>query len=461
MRLLIGFLTLVLMVTACAAPGQPTSAPQGTEAPKAPAVVLDGTLKSSLLATVMKTSPRDNVLLPIDPVSGAALPGYEPISLGQTYFYALSRDRQILAVISYPGDVTERGSLLLIDLPAWKVRRSELKLGGWVNAMAFSPDGKRLAVAHGESTYGLTMVDTQAGTIMVQAPTTYTVTHLKFTKSGEALMLYGPSIASGLEPDPPVVRLVKAADLSTRWSAELQDVRDGMFPKDETITQLEMYQPGNSIYFNPGLDFAPDRDALYIVHSDSERLTTVDFDAQKVKTTDIQPKLSLSQRLLSLTAGVAHAKGEDGTSKQAVVSPDGQVLYVIGVRSTSLIQKGNLQTERTPLGLEIIRTSDGSRAAQIETDASELSLAPDGQLLYLRNWGSSVPWTEIFDTSNRRIIAHKEALYGVPTLLINGDFLLVSAYSTSEISYPISVLEPDGSRLLGEWTSKQYVDVVR
>ena len=188
-------------------------------------------------------------------------------------------------------------------------------------------------------------------------------------------MLYSPatSMADGLTPDPPHVYLLDAADLSQRWSAVLEGVRDGVFPKDKTVTRENHYEPGKSLYLSPGTAFAPDRDALYIVHANFEQLTTVDFDQQRINTVEVGAKLSWFEKLLSLSAGIAHAKGE-GTSKQIVVSPDGKFLYVVGVNNTIGKEdpQGNLGFNQTSLGLEILQANDGSRLKYLETDATEI-----------------------------------------------------------------------------------------
>jgi hypothetical protein len=116
--------------------------------------------------------------------------------------------------------------------------------------------------------------------------------------------------------------------------------------------------------------------------------------------------------------------------------------------------------EQTPLGLEIIQTTDGSLQRHVETDATEISLAPDGRFLYLRNWGShpeNIPWTEIFDTRSQQIIARKDKVSASPALLMNGEILLASTYSTAETSHHMSILQPDGLTLLAEWTDQSYI----
>jgi DNA-binding beta-propeller fold protein YncE len=463
MRLLPVFLAFLLILTACAAPSQPTMAPASVSEPESKGPVLDGTFETSLLVTEWKGGSEGNLLFPLDPATGTALPGYTPISLGYSSNHAFSPDRQTLAVVSFPNESSSSGSLFLIDLPAWKTRDLGLELGGWVHSIVFSPDGKQLAIAHGESSFKLTLVDIEEGTIAAQSQTESYVSRIKFTEGGEALMLYHPTIdpANGLSAGPPQILLLEAVDLTPLWSAKLKDVREGIYPKDENVTPSNIHEPGQTFYISPGLAFAPDRDAVYVVHADSEQLTTVDFESQTIKTVDVQPKLTWFERFLSLTAGVAHAKIGDGMTRQAAISPDGHFLYVVGVNNATFQDgQGNWDMEQTPLGLEIIQTSDGSRVERIDTDTTELSLTPDGRLLYLRNWGNSqdnMPWTEIFDAASGQLITRKTGISGMPALLMNGEFLLVSTYSTAETSHHMSVLEPDGSSVLEEWTSTEYI----
>lgn len=476
MRAIPFFLILITILAACApvtthhpepvasrtTPREPTPAPTKF-VPEAPTPNIQATLETSLLATQWQGKSKGNILFPADPATGTPLPEYTPISLGLSSFHIFSPDRRTLAVVTFPNDYAYDGSLLLIDLPGWRTQRFELELRGWVNAMVFSPDGKQLAISHGDSRYTLTIIDTAKGVITAQSQTNSFISRLKFTDSGEALMLYGPTNypVNGLTAGPPQVLLLDVKDLTSRWSVELEEVHDGIFPKDEDVTAANIHEPGQAFYISPGLAFAPDRDALYVVHADSEQLTTVDFAAQKVETVEIQTKLTWFERLLSITAGVAYAKIGDGIIRQAAVSPDGQFLYVVGVNNATFQDKqGNWQMEQTPFGLEIIQTRDGNRVEHIETDTTELSLSPDGRFLYLRNWGTHpkyLPWTEIFDTSSQQFIARKDNLSATPALLMNGEFLLTSTFSTSEYSHHMSILEPDGSSVLAEWTDSESV----
>ena len=473
MRLITFLLTFLLILTACAAPAkdlsqttpsldmEPTIAPvKPTIAPTE--VATKATFESSLLAVEWVGRSKGNLLFPLDPASGTALSAYTPIPLGQSYSYAFSPDRRTLAAVTFQNDQATNGNFLLVDLKTWKTRPLELKPNGWISTMVFSPDGKRLAIADGLSTYRLTIFDIEDGVISAQTKEDSLITRMKFTANSESLMLYGTVIQNRyteneISGGAPHVKLLDAADLSPRWSVELEVVHDGIFPKDENVTP-DLSQPGTALYISPAVVFAPDQNTLYVAHADSDDLTIADFDAQKVETVEIESELSWFERLLSLTAGVAHAKVADGTSKQAVISPDGQFLYVVGLHYESFQdQSGNWQTSQTPLGLEIIRTSDGSRLEHFETDSSDLSLSPDGRYLYLRNWTNTAPWTEIFDTAKLQITSHHKEIYASPVLRMNGEFLLVSTYSVSDVLHQLSIFQLDGSNMLAEWTSSNYV----
>jgi WD40 repeat protein len=345
MRLPTFSLIFILILTACAAPATPqvpTSPSIKLQATAVPTeVTAEATFETSLLATEWKGHSEGILLYPLDPANGSALLGYEPIPLGGSYSYAFSPDRRTLAIVNFTNDspsYSANGSLILIDLAAWKTRQLQPELNGWVTAMVFSPDGTRLAITYGEYTNNLAIFDLQQGIITAREQTDSFVTRLKFTADGESLMLYtmnSQATGDGMSANPPQVLLLDAADLSPRWTAELVSVHDGVFPTDEKTTSANFHEPGRALYFSPGVAFAPNRDVLHVVHADSDQLTTVDFETQQVQTLEIHTELNWFERLLSLTAGVAHAKVGDGTSKQIAVSPDGQFLYVVGVHNES------------------------------------------------------------------------------------------------------------------------------
>src|SRR5919108_6584459 len=150
MRILTFLLTFVFTLTACAAPAKDLSqtAPQAepsletapTSVPVKPtAVPIEAVTKTtfddSLLVVEWKSRSEGNLLFPLDPTTGKALPDYEPIPFGQGYSHAFSPDRRTLAAVTYLNDQATKGNLLLIDLDAWKTHSLELESNGWVSAI--------------------------------------------------------------------------------------------------------------------------------------------------------------------------------------------------------------------------------------------------------------------------------------------------------------------------------------
>jgi dipeptidyl aminopeptidase/acylaminoacyl peptidase len=478
-----------LLFAACSA--IPAKAPEASTqsdapTPKQPAAK-PGTLAASIPVAIWESASEGHLLVPIDPANGQALADYEPISidptsgkaltdykpisLGQAISHAFSPDLHTLAVVGFASsEFPSGGSLHLIDLSTWEGQVQELQLDGYVNAMDFSPDGKQLAISHGDTTGQVLIFDTskpfvKAKSAVRQNSMDFFIYNMKFTSDGNGLMVYGSQIenrytVNEMSPNPPIVALLDSADLSVRWKTLLKGVRHGVVPKDESgDVSADLHQPGQAIYLYPGLAFAPGQDILYVVHPDEDKLTTVDFGAQKVSTVQIKPQLSWFERLLSLTAGVAHAKIAEGTSKQAVASQDGQFLYIVGQRNDLIQDKnGNWQMIENPLGLQIVRAKDGSRMAYYDTEASELSISPDGRYLYLRGWGETQDgaWTQVFDTSTNQAIAHMDGMWLVPTRRANGAPVLASSvWMNDERDYQNAIV--DSRSVLAEWVSPDYL----
>jgi hypothetical protein len=336
--------------------------------------------------------------------------------------------------------------------------------------MDFSSDGKHLAISHGNDKSRLLLLEMdkpfeKSESAVRENSMDFLIHNMKFTTNGSGLMIYGSQIenrftANEMSPSPPIVALLDNADLSVRWKAELDGVHHGVLPKDENgDTTVDLHQPGQAVYLYPGLDFAPDRDALYVVHPDEDELTTVDFGAQKVSTAEIKPQLSWLERLLSLTVGVAHAKIAEGTRKDVVVSPDGQFLYIVGQR-TDLIQdkSGDWQMIENPLGLQIVRAADGSRLAYYDSEASEISISADGRYLYLRGWGDAQDSarTEVFDTSKNKAITRLDGMWLVPTRYANGAPVFASSVWLNDKGEHQNAIV-DSQTVLAEWVSPEYL----
>jgi len=474
-------LAVVLVLAACTAlpsnvpaepnqPSMPDPVQRETATPQSP-LSKPGTLADSVPVAEWTGNPGSHLLVPVDPASGQPLAGYEPIPLGQAISHAFSSDGNTLAVVGFESSERPRGGTLhMIDLATWDDQTQELQLEGYVNAMAFDPDGEQLVIAHSDVKNQVLILDVgkpfvKSKTAVRQTLLDFFVHKLKFNTDGSGLIVYGTKVenrytVNEMSPESPVAVLLDSADLGLRWEANLEGVRHGIVPKDENEgASVDMSQPGQAIYLYPGLAFAPEGDILYVVHPDEDKLTTVDFGAQNVSTAEIKPQLSWIERLLALTARVAHAKVAEGTSKYAVASPDGQFLYIVGQRNDLIQDKnGNWQMISNPLGLQIVRAEDGSRLAQIDTEASELSISADGRYLYLRSWDETQnsPWTQMFDTSSSQSTARMDGMWLVPTRRANGAPILASSVWMNDKGEHRNVLV-DSQSVLAEWVSPDYL----
>ncbi len=251
-----------------------------------------------------------------------------------------------------------------------------------------------------------------------------------------------------------------AGDLSQLWRDGLEGVRDGVYPKDEVAGEnVDLHQPGVAIYYFPGLVFAPDRDALYVVHPDQDRLTTVDYATRTVETVEIRPQLSWFERLLSLGASTAHAKVAEGTDRRVVISPDGELLYIVGQES-DLYQdaNGDWQVRSKQLDLQVVRTVDGVQVGGSDTEAEQLSISADGSTLYLLGWEADVPWTEVVETAQvQETITRLEGMWLRPGYRIDGEVLLLASDWIGGRGHHIAVADPKALKVLNEWTSARYL----
>ena len=388
-----------------------------------------------------------NKLLVISSVTGKAFDAFPPIPLGQNLAGdAFQPDGHTLALVS-------AGQLYLIDLPSWKYRTFDVGLHGWLSAVLYSPDGTLLALASGLSDGGLRIVDVKSGEVKASAQAGFAIRNVEFTTDGKALMVYGPHLVAEISVGAPKAALLAISDLSVLWAVELKGIRHGIFPKKPGT--MDIYQPGAAWFFTPGIAFSPNRDILYLVHGDKDKLTTVDFTSRKVSTIDIHVKTSWLDQLMALTAGVAYAKGMDGTTKQALISPDGKLLFVGG--NTEVVTQqanGDWDITDTPLGLQVIAVDDGTFVNKIGTEASPTWLSSDGSQIFLSGWkrdNNGTPWTDVYDISSQSIVKHFDGLYLFSTRRLDGKVILVSSNQISEnVSYMASI-EPDTWAITGEW----------
>jgi len=479
------FVIFGLILTACTSGAQSgfkadTDAPAPAlvqpvpTAPMAETKASPATFGDGMLLYEWREAPDSSLLHLIDPRTGLDIPGYAPIPLGRSYAYAPSPDQSTLAVVVYPSNNSPIGGRLnLIDLKSWQLITTTVMIEQWNTQMTISPDNQKLAITTqvqgGNGIEGkLVLVDIAQQAALGETKLDFMPTHIRFTSDSGALMVYGSaSWDVSFQPVLPAqIVLYGLPGLEVAWSSALPDILDGFRPKDgvQGTSDSDMPGPGEGLWMQPVVVFAPAKDSLYIVHADEDRLTTVDFTHRQVQGADIHPPMSLLDRLMALTAGVAYAKVADGNFKNATISPDGQRLYILAknIVSTQNSKSGMWETSQIPLGMKVVRTSDGAELGQYDIQASDAVISADGNTLYLRSWGeynsnASVPFTLIWDVARQETLARLEGHHLEPGQKFNGEPVLLSnSLYQGEIIQ--ATLDAQTFSLLHEWPRPFYGD---
>jgi hypothetical protein len=187
--------------------------------------------QEAALPALLARHVNSGMLYPVDPATGEALEGYQPIRMGPAYTLATSPDGNMLA------SVTEAGEVTLINLADWEPRSFKLELPRPVTQASFSPDGRRLALAAGRGTSSLRLVDLESRAATAQAEVDFLIHQMKFTAEGSGLMAYGTLIenrftVNEMSPDPPQVVLLDGETLEVLWSQRLEGLQHGIVPTD-------------------------------------------------------------------------------------------------------------------------------------------------------------------------------------------------------------------------------------
>lgn len=419
-------------------------------------------LTQALLQADWYSNNEHPQLVPVDPNTGKALPGYTPVPLGGSYSLNLSPDRRTVVIVAYPYSGTpSNGALHFFDAANWQDRPTSITLDGWVAAQAISPNGSKLALATSDPWNTVRVIDVAKGTeIAGSKKLDQQIYALSFTRDGSGVMVFtGSSLyPTSTEAQPPRALLLDAATLQQRWSASLTGVRMGTFAYPHP-TPVDLYSPLYGYTESPAFVFSPVSDLLYIIHADEDRLTTVDFAAQKVSARAIQPRLSLLDRLLNLGVEPVYAKSVDGNYKSGVISPDGQRIYIIGHTAKTTTDKwGQYQIDTQYTGLQVIDTGSAAELAKADAKADTIRITPDGSTLLLSRYQDAQS-TQVVNASDLKTLANLKDVDLTPALTIGGQPVLVSSVAGSYQTM-LAVVDPQTYGVIKQWKINDYAEWV-
>ena len=426
----------------------PTSSPDCSLAPS-----------DSGIVTVRWDEPlRPSQLIVVDPVSELPLCEYPAYLLRDHFSHAFSEDGKTLAIVDYSETQAHQDLLHLIDLQTWTAITTTLEMGSWTAAISFNPAGTHLGLIYGRNRHPkpqYTFASLNLATLEVEAsaPLDFAPHLLKYSRDGASILVFGGN--EGAREDqllPAHAVLLNATDLSTLWEQELAAIRIGTSEMNVEDDNMPIF-----VYWRPAVALSPDRTRLYVVHADEDKLTTIDFGRRDVKTVDILPKLSWIERLVYRFAQVAYAKVSNGTYKNAVLSPDGKLLYVSGQTDRAgKDSKGEWQFTNTPLGLQVIDVATGTELARLDTQSNSVIISPDGVVLYLTGWDDAGEWTDVVAADTLEVIQRLPRTSVLRTRSLGGQPVLLASRQ-SDVSVRLALLDPGNPDQVTAWPSRRRV----
>ena len=126
--------------------------------------------------------------------------------------------------------------------------------------------------------------------------------------------------------------------------------------------------------YNPGSAWDLDRNVLYVVHADGDKVTVVDLiNGTIIKQTQIRLPQSPLERISDLLAPAVEAKGRPQLAARVILSRDGKQLYVLSQKNEMGLLKAS--------DLRVI-TTDGMREINhLDELLTDFALTPNGKSL--------------------------------------------------------------------------------
>lgn len=402
---------------------------------------VDPSAPTATSVLLQNCSSYDCELSLFDTATGAVDERFAPLELGRYATFGPSRDLTKLALVTYhDNSYLQNGRLSFVDLATWETVTTTLTFDGAYNAPLFTADNSRLLVVTQTEGYPSSdlvyLVDIANGTLLAEQALDFYPSTYQFTPDESGIMFYGTKGSTAKS----FVALLDANTLELLWEEEIEGLINGMVMPEGSTDQMD------GKWWQPAFVFANGTPTLYVVHADQEQLTTVDFAVQSMQTVAITKPLAWIERLLMLTARTAQAKVANGVSKQAMISPDGTQLYVIG---TDYQVEEETEFVQTGLGLQVINLATGKEIARFDTQAQSLTLEPLSGRLFLHGWTTdqarpyTTEWTEVLDATTLEAVTVLEQRAVAVARRLDGTPLLLSTTTLENGQTELAALDPE------------------
>ena len=347
------------------------------------ATTTSGTPTTTALPTTTITNPPlvDGGLISVDPATLIPLQGSTPILVADWFTGEVSPNGVFAAIQSLPPD-SDNLRLSLIDLAADTVLTDvEMPIGVWDRPIV-TDDGVVywLAGQEGVSLLRIGPGDDDAQTLYADLPPTFSGMSLHLLADGR-FGVFGASFDE--HPEGVATLFLIAANASSHQGIVLENVTTGFANQPDPDATVQVFEfAGNAPVWDD------DGDRFLLVEAVRDVVTEVDLSTGEVSEhIYAQPKAFLDQLWASVIPK-AQAKGPvAGTSRVAVLAPDGRHLFVATSITETEVEETAWETIRLPQKLMIIDV-DTWEASLLDIAVDALDTSPDG--IHLLAHGATV-----------------------------------------------------------------------
>jgi len=382
--------------------------PENTHAPASTLPVTTATSSTPVASTdaVTTTEPagatEDQSRLHwtrIDPKTLTDVPS-PPLRLGEPGRAVFGPDNGIVASFMYTGSDNSE-ELVLADLNRWEVV-NRLPLEGWVAydqsgvvegpiQATFLDDGEVIdwiaqlpadnqaePVANDYALFEYNLADTETR-LSYRFPAGFAPWEMRLL-SRERIAVFGS----------PVVFDEEAPD-SARWPRVLViDANTGRLERDIEIPGLVAGHEwkGESVgsFAHPGLGWDVHAEHLYVVHADHLAVTVVDLAlGEVINEREVSLASSWTERMTLWLLPAAQAKLQEGSRRNVRIDPEGERLYISGVR-WELVHNDEgeaIDEKQVSWGLTVLDLPTLDVVSHLELPVSDVEISPDGNHLLL------------------------------------------------------------------------------
>ena len=327
----------------------------------------------SALPTTTTTNPPlvDGGLTPIDPATLIPLQGGEPILVANWFSGVVSPGGSFSAIQSLMTD-SETLRMSLVEVEANAVLANvEIPHGFWGDPVV-TDDGVVywLSGEQGLTIFRLGPGDNQAEALYTDFPPNFTGVDLNILLDGR-IGVFG---TQEVEHAAGMANLILiAADASTHVEIPLENVIAGYSNDPDPDATIQIFEfAGNA----PVWDNKADR--FFLVEAARDVVTEVDLTTNEVVEHPFSSPVAFLNQLWTFITPVARAKGPvSGVERDAILSPDGQSLFVATVVTETDVEDTSWETTSSPKDL-IVLDVDTWDVSNLDIAVDTLEASPDG-----------------------------------------------------------------------------------